>query len=236
MFLTVASKSLLNRKGSVAMTLMAISVAIFVLLGIEHVRQQARDSFASTVSGVDLIVGAKTGSLNLLLYSVFRIGSPTDNIRWETYEQVVADPAVAWAIPISLGDSHEGYRVVGTTSAYFDHFSYGKKRRIEFTSGAPFESTFDAVLGSEVAKTSGYKIDSEIVLAHGLATTSFSLHDNKPFTVVGILAPTVTPVDLTIHVPLQGIDAMHSDWPQGPANLAIKSDAEPGATPGRYSS
>ena len=88
------------------MTLMAISVAIFVLLGIEHVRQQARDSFASTVSGVDLIVGAKTGSLNLLLYSVFRIGSPTDNIRWETYEQVVADPAVAWAIPISLGDSH----------------------------------------------------------------------------------------------------------------------------------
>lgn len=229
MFLTVASKSLLNRKGSVAMTLMAISVAIFVLLGIEHVRQQARDSFASTVSGVDLIVGAKTGSLNLLLYSVFRIGSPTDNIRWETYEQVVADPAVAWAIPISLGDSHEGYRVVGTTSAYFDHFSYGKKRRIEFTNGAPFEGTFDAVLGSEVAKTLGYKVDSEIILAHGLATTSFSLHDNKPFTVVGILAPTGTPVDQTIHVLLQGIDAMHSDWPQGPSNLAVKSGAESGA-------
>ena len=233
MFLTVASKSLLNRKGSVAMTLMAISVAIFVLLGIEHVRQQARDSFASTVSGVDLIVGAKTGSLNLLLYSVFRIGSPTDNIRWKTYEQVVADPAVAWAIPISLGDSHEGYRVVGTTSAYFDHFSYGTKRRLEFTNCAPFEGTFNAVLGSEVAKTLDYKVDSEIVLAHGLATTSFSLHDNKPFTVVGILAPTGTPVDQTIHVPLQGIDAMHSDWPQGPANLAIKSDAEPGATPGK---
>ena len=162
MFLTVASKSLLNRKGSVAMTLMAISVAIFVLLGIEHVRQQARDSFASTVSGVDLIVGAKTGSLNLLLYSVFRIGSPTDNIRWETYEQVVADPAVAWAIPISLGDSHEGYRVVGTTSAYFDHFSYGKKRRLEFTNGAPFEGTFNAVLGSEVAKTLDYKVEQQI--------------------------------------------------------------------------
>ena len=77
MFLKVAVSSLLSRKGSAVMTLMAISVAIFVLLGIEQIRQQARESFASTVSGVDLIVGAKTGSLNLLLYSVFRIGSPT---------------------------------------------------------------------------------------------------------------------------------------------------------------
>ena len=80
MFLKIAFKSLMNRKGSVLMTLLAIAVAIFVLLGIEHIRKQARDSFASTVSGVDLIVGARTGSLNLLLYSVFRVGAPTANI------------------------------------------------------------------------------------------------------------------------------------------------------------
>ena len=192
------------------MTLMAISVAIFVLLGIEQIRQQARDSFASTVSGVDLIVGAKTGSLNLLLYSVFRIGSPTDNISWQAYRNIAESDDVQWAIPISLGDSHEGYRVVGTTQAFFEHFSFGKKRRLTFSEGEPFEDTFDAVLGSEVADTLGYSASTEIVLAHGLASTSFTKHDNQPFVVVGVLAPTGTPVDQTIHVRLEGIEAMHA--------------------------
>ena len=192
------------------MTLMAISVAIFVLLGIEQIRQQARDSFASTVSGVDLIVGAKTGSLNLLLYSVFRIGSPTDNISWQAYRDVAESDDVEWAIPISLGDSHEGYRVVGTTQALFAHFSFGKKRRRAFSEGKTFEGTFDAVLGSEVASTLGYSVSTEIVLAHGLASTSFTKHENQPFVVVGVLAPTGTPVDQTIHVRLEGIEAMHA--------------------------
>ena len=192
------------------MTLMAISVAIFVLLGIEQIRQQARDSFASTVSGVDLIVGAKTGSLNLLLYSVFRIGSPTDNISWQAYRDVAESDDVEWAIPISLGDSHEGYRVVGTTQAFFEHFSFGKKRRLAFSEGKTFEGTFDAVLGSEVASTLGYSVSTEIVLAHGLASTSFTKHENQPFVVVGVLAPTGTPVDQTIHVRLEGIEAMHA--------------------------
>ena len=215
------------------MTLMAISVAIFVLLGIEQIRQQARDSFASTVSGVDLIVGAKTGSLNLLLYSVFRIGSPTDNISWQAYRNIAESDDVQWAIPISLGDSHEGYRVVGTTQAFFEHFSFGKKRRLTFSEGEPFEDTFDAVLGSEVASTLGYSANTEIVLAHGLASTSFTKHDNQPFVVVGVLAPTGTPVDQTIHVRLEGIEAMHagaSAVPIGafaPADVPDTDSSEP---------
>ena len=215
------------------MTLMAISVAIFVLLGIEQIRQQARDSFASTVSGVDLIVGAKTGSLNLLLYSVFRIGSPTDNISWQAYRNIAESDDVQWAIPISLGDSHEGYRVVGTTQAFFEHFSFGKKRRLTFSEGEGFEGTFDAVLGSEVASALGYSVSTEIVLAHGLASTSFTKHDNQPFVVVGVLAPTGTPVDQTIHVRLEGIEAMHagaSAVPIGafaPADLPDTDSSEP---------
>ena len=215
------------------MTLMAISVAIFVLLGIEQIRQQARDSFASTVSGVDLIVGAKTGSLNLLLYSVFRIGSPTDNISWQAYRNIAESDDVQWAIPISLGDSHEGYRVVGTTQAFFEHFSFGKKRRLTFSEGEPFEGTFDAVLGSEVASALGYSVSTEIVLAHGLASTSFTKHDNQPFVVVGVLAPTGTPVDQTIHVRLEGIEAMHagaSAVPIGafaPADVPDTDSSEP---------
>ena len=219
MFLKVATSSLLSRKGSAVMTLMAISVAIFVLLGIEHIRQQARDSFASTVSGVDLIVGAKTGSLNLLLYSVFLIGSPTDNISWQAYQDIAESEDIAWTIPISLGDSHKGYRVVGTTQDFFSYFSFGKKRALELSVGKEFDATFDAVLGAEVAAALGYSVGTDIILAHGLASTSFTQHDNQPFTVVGVLAPTGTPVDQTIHVPLEGIEAMHSGGP----NVAISA-------------
>lgn len=192
------------------MSLLAIAVAIFVLLGIENIRHQARDSFASTVSGVDLIVGAKTGSLNLLLYSVFRIGAPTDNISWEAYQDIASHKDVAWAVPISLGDSHKGYRVLGTTTGYFEHFSYGNKRKLSFTQGQQFVNTFDVVLGSEVARSLSYVTGSEIVLAHGVVSTSFNLHEDSPFTVVGILAPTGTPVDQTIHIRLQGLEAMHA--------------------------
>jgi len=233
MFLKVAVSSLLSRKGSAVMTLMAISVAIFVLLGIEQIRQQARESFASTVSGVDLIVGAKTGSLNLLLYSVFRIGSPTDNISWQAYREIADADDVAWTIPISLGDSHKGYRVVGTTEAFFKYFSFGKERRLAFYKGEAFEGTFDAVLGSEVATALGYSMGTEVILAHGLASASFTKHDNQPFVVVGILAPTGTPVDHTIHVRLEGIEAIHaggSKVPIGafaPANRPTTNFSEP---------
>ena len=233
MFLKVAVSSLLSRKGSAVMTLMAISVAIFVLLGIEQIRQQARESFASTVSGVDLIVGAKTGSLNLLLYSVFRIGSPTDNISWQAYREIADADDVAWTIPISLGDSHKGYRVVGTTEAFFKYFSFGKERRLAFYKGEAFEGTFDAVLGSEVATALGYSMGTEVILAHGLASASFTKHDNQPFVVVGVLAPTGTPVDQTIHVGLAGIEAIHAGGatvPIGaftPANRPTTDFSEP---------
>ncbi|MDG1446469.1 MAG: ABC transporter permease [Porticoccaceae bacterium] len=209
MFTRLATKSLLNRKGSVLLTIMAMSVSIFVLLGVEHIRDQSKQSFNSTVSGVDLIVGARTGSLNLLLYSVFRLGSPTSNIAWDSYQRVSSNPKVAWSIPISLGDSHRGFRVLGTTTDYFKYFNYGKKRRLEFSSGKPFEYTFDLVLGAQVAKKLGYSLGAQVVLAHGLGRASFSLHNKNPFTVVGILAPTGTPVDQTVHVSLQGVEAVH---------------------------
>ncbi len=215
MFLTLASKSLVNRKGSVLLTILAMSVSIFVLLGVEHVRYQAKESFSNTVSGVDLIVGARTGSLNLLLYSVFRIGAPTNNISWNTFKNIQKKSDAAWVIPISLGDSHKGYRVLGTTKEYFTHFSYGKQHRLTMQQGVAFDQVFDVVLGAEVAAKLGYQLGDKIVLAHGMAATSFSLHEDKPFQVVGILSPTGTPVDQTLHVSLQGIEAIHVDWKEG---------------------
>jgi len=235
MFFRLAYKSLLNRKGSVLLTILAMSVSIFVLLGVEHIRSQTKESFNSTVSGVDLIVGARTGSVNLLLYSVFRVGAPTNNIDWTTYQSIASNSKVAWAIPVSLGDSHKGYRVMGTTADYFKHFSYGKKRQLNFSEGNPFEGVFDVVLGAEVAKKLNYTLGQKIILAHGIGKTSFSQHDDKPFKIVGILEPTGTPVDQTVHVSLQGIEAIHLNWQPGikspgsqlPVNQAQLMELEP---------
>jgi putative ABC transport system permease protein len=211
MFIRLAWRSLLNRRGSVALTFLAISVSVFVLLGIEHIRQQAKFSFNNTVSGVDLIVGARTGDINLLLYSAFRLGSATNNVTWESYQEIAEKPKVAWTIPISLGDSHKGYRVMGTTIDYFKHFRYGQKKVLGFTHGEAFSEVFDVVLGAVVARKLNYQLNDKLVLAHGIASTSFSLHDETPFRVVGILKPTGTPVDYTLHVSLSGIEAIHSD-------------------------
>ncbi len=227
MFFKLAGKSLLNRKGSVMLTVLAMTVSILVLLGVEHVRNQARDSFANTVSGVDLIVGARTGSLNLLLYSVFRIGAPTNTIAFESFEQVASNENVSWAIPIALGDSHRGYRVMGTSTDYFEHFRYGSDHPLAFDQGRAFDALFDVVLGAEVARKLGYALGDKLVLAHGVADTSFSLHDDRPFTVTGILKATGTPVDQTLHVSLQGIEAIHIDWQQGVKSGSIPSGPDP---------
>ena len=215
MFLRLAQKSLIDRRGSVLLTIFAISVSIFVLLGVEHLREQARQSFSSTVSGTDLIVGARTSNQNLLLYSVFRVGNATNNIRWSSYQAIASNPNVEWTIPLSLGDSHRGYRVLGTSTDYFQYYSYGAQRLLKFEQGGPFESLLDVVLGAEVARKLGYEIGDSLVLAHGLGDTSFSNHDDNPFQVVGILEATGTPVDQSLHVSLEAIEAIHEGWQQG---------------------
>ena len=209
MITRLALKSLINRKGSVALCVLTLTLSIFVLLGVDHVRHQAKENISNTVSGVDLIIGARTSRLNLLLYSVFRIGSPTNNIRWQSYEDITAHKLIKWAVPISLGDSHKGYRVLGTTADYFKHYSYGNKHPLTMKQGQVFKTVFDVVLGSEVANKLGYEIGDSLTLAHGIAKTSFTIHDNMPFKVSGILAATGTPVDQTLHVSLQGIEAIH---------------------------
>ncbi|MDG1144294.1 MAG: ABC transporter permease, partial [Burkholderiales bacterium] len=162
MFIRLAIKSLLDRRGSVLVSLLAMSVSIFVLLGVEHIRHQTKENFSNTVSGVDLIVGARTGSVNLLLYSVFRVGNPTNNIRWDTYKKIASSRKVDWAIPISLGDSHKGYRVLGTSADYFRYFSYGDKRVLEFKEGRAFKDLFDVVLGAEVARKLNYRMGDRL--------------------------------------------------------------------------
>ncbi|WP_430010267.1 ABC transporter permease [Methylophaga lonarensis] len=215
MLFKLAWKSLLERKVSMMLTVLMIAVSAFVLLSVETIRYQAKESFSQTVSGVDLIVGARTGQLNLLLYSVFHIGHPNNNISWQSYQDIASHQAVEWTIPLSLGDSHRGYRVIGTSDAFFEHFRYANRQSLKFADGRPFDDTFDVVIGAAVARQLGYELGRKIVLAHGIAAVSFSQHDDYPFEIVGILAPTGTPIDQSLFVSLDGIEAIHVNWQHG---------------------
>lgn len=213
--ISLALKSLLNRRFTASLILISIALSVSLLLGVERLRVESRNSFANTISGTDLVVGARSGAVNLLLYSVFRIGDVTNNISWKSYQKFAEHRLVEWTIPISLGDSHMGYRVMGTNQSYFRHYKYAKQKTLTFLQGRPFDQVYHAVLGHEVAQKLNYRIGQKIVIAHGAGKTSFTLHDDKPFEVVGILKPTGTPVDRTVHVPLEGIEAIHKDWVAG---------------------
>jgi putative ABC transport system permease protein len=213
--LRLAFHSLRNRLGTALLTLSTIAISVALLLGVHMVRNAARESFENTLSGTDLIVGARTGSIDLLLLSVFRIGDADTNVSWETYQKIAHHPDVAWTIPISLGDMHRGFRVLGTNGDYFLHYRYNAGRPLAFAKGGPFHDLFDAVVGADVARKMYYDIGTQITLSHGTGAVSFVDHADKPFHIVGILAPTGTPVDRTVHVSLEAISAMHADWQGG---------------------
>ena len=222
--LILALKSLWARRLTAGLTLAAIAISVMLLVGVEKVRVEMKESFARTLSGTDLIVGARTGQINLLLYSVFRLGNPTNNISWNSYQRISQHKGVAWTIPIALGDSHQGFRVLGTNQDYFRHYAYGRNQPLQLAEGRPFNDTFEAVIGAEVAQNLGYRLGDPLIIAHGAGNTSFSLHDDLPFTLVGILAPTGTPVDKTVHVRLDGLEAIHLGWQSGRKTLTLSPE------------
>jgi putative ABC transport system permease protein len=216
LLLSLAYRSLKNRKLTSILTLLSLALSVSLWVGIEHIRLGARESFSNTISQTDLIVGSRGGPIQLLLYTIFHMGSPTANVTYESYEKIKKHPAVLWTIPISLGDSHRGFRVVGTNEDFYRHYRYRQERRIEFEQGQAPLDVFDVALGSEVAQRLGYRLGDRIVLTHGITSSSGILdHDDKPFGVVGILRPTRTPVDRSVYVTLEGIEAIHIDWKGG---------------------
>ena len=227
----LAARSAWHRRGTLALVTLSIALATLLLLTLERMREDIRAGFSQAVSGTDLVVGARTGPVQLLLHAVFRIGGATNSVSMASLERVAEHRAVAWMVPLALGDSHRGYPVLGTTPAYFEHFRYGDKRPLALAQGRAFAGTLDGlyevVLGAEVASALGYALGSRITLTHGLpssgdAAALAATHADKPFAVVGILARTGTPVDRTAHVSLQAIEAIHLDWAGGAPLPGVK--------------
>jgi putative ABC transport system permease protein len=243
--LLLASRSAWSRKGSLLLLLLSVITSTCLLLGIDLARQSAKAGFSNAVSGTDLIVGAQTSPVSLLLYSVFRIGQATHNVSYAEFERIEQDPRIKSALPIALGDSYQGFAVVGTQAKYFDQFSYGVRQRLQFTEGHEFQDyqvgkpsnvLFEAVLGAKVATQMKHKLGDKIALNHGMQIhQNQPSHANKPFTVVGILKPTGTPVDQSVHISLAGMEAIHVDWAAGvpipgadiPAEFITRFDLQP---------
>ncbi len=213
--LSLAARSAWNRRFVLSLVVASISLSTFLLLGIQRLRSDVHETFVQSISGTDLIVGARTGPVQLLLYSVFRIGGATNNVRWSSVQAIRAMKGVDWTVPISLGDSHRGFPVVATTTDYFSRFRYGDHRSLALREGAQFKNLFDAVIGAEVARRLGYTLGDRIVLSHGDGELEDNDHADKPFTVVGILQPTGTPVDQSVHIDLRAMEALHVDWRAG---------------------
>lgn len=222
--LDLALKSLKNRRTSTVLTVLSISLSVTLLLAVERTKRAAEEGFTQSVSQVDLLVGGRTGPLNLILYTVFNMGSATNNISWESYQQIKSFPEVQWTIPYSLGDGHKGFRVVATDENFYQYYHYRGDGKVEFQEGGPALDVWDVVLGSEVYQKLKYKLGDRVVIAHGVTRSEgVQLHDDKPFRVVGIMKPTGTALDQSLYISLYGMEAIHIDWQNGAAPTAANA-------------
>jgi putative ABC transport system permease protein len=232
LLLALAWRSLRNRPVTSILTVAAVALSITLLLGVEQARRGMRESFTGTIKGTDLVVGARGGTLQLLLGAVFGIGSPTGSVPYSVYDAWARHPAIKWTVPLAIGDSHRGYRVIGTTPALFTHWRYRSAGTLTFAQGRAIAGATDVVLGSEVASRLGYALGSAVTVGHGLnAVAGLGDHEAHPFTVVGILQQTFTPLDRALFVTLDGIEAMHDAGAVPAMAGGVAAPAAPASAP-----
>ncbi|OCH18811.1 hypothetical protein A6E05_00200 [Aliivibrio sp. 1S165] len=208
---SLALKSLFNRKLTFLITLFSIAISITLILGVQTLKDETKISFMKSISGTDLIVGARGASSPLLLSTVFHIGNTTNTIKYDSFEDIRKSSAVEWAVPISMGDSHKGYTVLGTELSFFEHFSYANKQSLVVQSGNISNDMFSAVIGSDVANKLGYQVGDEIIMTHGGGEIEGHDHDNITFHIGAVLAPSFTAIDQTLVISLEAMEAMHAD-------------------------
>ena len=226
-YLKLAMKSLRNRLVPSFLTILSIALSVMLLLAVERTRRASEEGFTQSVSQADLLVGARTGPLNLILYTVFNMGSASNNISMKSYQEIRSNPAVEWTIPYSLGDGHKGFRVVATDENFYKHYRFRGDQGVNFSKGIPALDIWDVVIGSDVENKLKYKLNDTVVVAHGVTRgVGVQLHDDKPFRVVGILKPTGTAIDQTVYISLYGMEAIHVDWSNGSQPNQDKSNPQ----------
>ncbi|GAB5438240.1 ABC transporter permease [Falsiruegeria mediterranea] len=218
-------KSLLNRRFVAMLTVLSIALSVALIVGVERLRAEARAGFANSASGIDLIIAARGNDVQILMATIFGVGSTGAGISWDSYEMIEELPQISWTVPIMMGDNHRGYPVIGTSEYYFEHFRHSGGQQLVFAEGVPFKSPEGAVIGAKVAQAFGYTTGTEIVNAHGSGEIAFDVHDEAPFTVTGVLGHTGTAVDRMVFVSLEGFDALHKEPASKVADPFVMVDA-----------
>ena len=213
--LSLLLKSMRSRIIPTSLVTISLMASMVLLLSIERIQQGTEEGFNQSISGVDAIIGPRSSSLELVLYTVFHLGRPTNNITTKTINDVKQRSDISWLVPIALGDGHRGYRVIATEPNYFQHIRYGNNQPLTFSKGAPFTELSEATLGSDVAEKLNYSVGSEIQITHGSIESIGSKHDDFSFTVTGVLNKTGTPIDQAIFLDLKGYELLHLGWKSG---------------------
>jgi len=218
-------KSMRSRIIPTSLVTISLMASMVLLLSIERVQQATEEGFNQSISGVDAIIGPRSSSLELVLYTVFHIGRPTNNITTKTINDMKQRSDISWLVPIALGDSHRGFRVVATKPNYFDYIKYANNQSLAFSKGRGFADLSEAVLGSDVATTLNYSLGSQIQITHGSIESTGNKHDDFSFKVTGILNKTGTPIDQAIFLDLQGYELLHLGWKSGKKVFSLEDIA-----------
>ena len=200
----------------------AVLTVLLLMLGIATVvvlllfQREFEDRLGRDARGVDLVVGAKGSGLQLVLSAVFHIDVPTGNVPLAELRDIARHPMVASVIPLSLGDAFRGFRIVGTTPAYVDHYA-GR-----LAGGRLWERSMEAVMGSRAARETGLRVGASFVGAHGLEGDSGLHHDEDPYRVVGVLRETGSVLDRLILVNSASVWEVHAVHGAAPATGGSK--------------
>ena len=208
-------KSIWSRILPTSLVTISLMASMVLLLSIERIQQGAEEGFNQSISGVDAIIGPRSSSLELVLYTVFHLGRPTNNITTKTIDEIKLRNDIDWIVPIALGDSHKGFRVIATDSNYFEHIKYGSNKSLNVSEGRIFSEISEVVLGADVASKLNYEIGTSIQITHGSSESIGSKHDDFSFIVTGILDKTATPIDQAIFLDLRGYELLHLGWQSG---------------------
>jgi len=208
MTLTLLVRSILARRFSLGLIVVSFAAAVALYVSVQNVQRMTRAGFESSTANVDLVVGARSSDIQILLNAVFGIGETAGLMSSEAISDIAALPPTAWHVPVSLGDSHKGFRVIGTNDDLFRHVLKASNGSVSF------ENVLDAIVGADVARALGYREGDDIVLQHGVGDYG-AAHDDLPFKVAKVLKPSGTPFDRAVFIPLQASEAIHRGWQGG---------------------
>lgn len=216
----IVRRSLRQHLLSTVITVLSIALAGGLLMSVWVVKEQSRATFTQVNTGFDAVLGARGSKLQLVLNAIFHLEASPGNLPFADYEAIKHHPAVKLAIPIAVGDNLRGYRIVGTIPEFFSEVEYKPGTRFSFAAGKPFDSDAkEAVLGNFAAHKLNLKVGDVFHPFHGLIYDEKNQHA-ETYHVVGILAPSNTPADKVIWIPLHGLQTMSGHDPRAATDVS----------------